>query len=293
MVLSSDFHVRKAAADDVPAIARVLNHVLSRRTDCDWAFSAVDEQSLAVLTQTGYNMLVATWRGHVVGIVRTWDEEGIGWFDMLASSRTGAGMALLRAVEQSAQDAGLRLARLRVPDGSSFADAFQRWGYLPVSHVAAGSSRFLVMEKRLPLLTIREQRREDAEAIARLSGRDPWFFEQARRPGWFVVADGDRVAGIISVREADSGVAGVEPPVLLSEYQGRRLELWMIARAAMHAETKGFHTATLPATEDLRPFERDLEDAQWHREQFDGSPHYVRRLSGTSVVFREDRESYL
>lgn len=293
MPRSSAFNVRKATTDDAGGIAGVLELIIQRRPDCAWAFSDADEYSIAVLAQTGYKLLVATIDDEVSGVVRTWDEEGIGWFDMLASGRPGAGRALLQAVERAAQDAGLRLLRVRAPEDASVAAVFQRWGYMPVSHVVEQDVRFLVMEKRLPLLTVREQRREDAGAIADLTGRDPWFFEQVRRPGWFVVADGDRVVGAIGVREAGPGIAALEPPALLPDYEGRRLELWMVARAATHAETKGFHTAVLPAVPSLRPLERDLEDGQWHREEFQGSPHYVRRFSGTAATFREDRESYL
>lgn len=292
MPRSSAFNVRKATTDDAPGIAAVLRQILGRRPDCAWAFSAADEHSIAVLTQTGYNLLVATFDEEVVGVIRTWDEEGVGWFDMLAASRCGAGQALLRAVEQSAQDAGLRLLRLRVPEDPSPAGAFHRWGYMPVSHEVVDSTRFLVLEKRLPLLTVREQRREDAAAIAELTGRDPWFFEQQRQPGWFVAADGDRVVGVIGVREAAPGIAAVEAPVLRRGYEGRRLELWMTSRAVTYAETKGFHTATLPDAPNLRRFERDLEDDRWHLEQAEAGRRYVRSLSGTSVIFREDRESY-
>jgi GNAT superfamily N-acetyltransferase len=288
------FNVSKATVDDAGAIADVLRHVLARRPDCGWAFPATDEQSLSVLTQTGFNLLVARdGEGTVGGVVRTWDEEGIGWFDMLAAARAGAGYALLRAVERRAQDAGLRLVRLKVPETSPVVAAFQRWGYRPVSHTTSDGSPLVVLEKRLPLLTVREQRREDAGVIAQLTGADPWPFEQGQRSGWFVAADGERVVGVVGVRDSGAGVASIQPPSLRDGYRGRGLELWMIARAVLHAETKGFHTATLAAEGWLRPFERDLEDAQWHREDQPAEPRYVRRFSGSSVVFDEDRQSHL
>jgi hypothetical protein len=132
----------------------------------------------------------------------------------------------------------------------------------------------LLLEKRVPLLTVREQRRADAAAIGRLTGEDPWTFEQGARPGWFVASDGERVVGVISVRDAGAGAATISPPTLAASYGGRNLDLWMVDRSAYYAETNGYHTATLALTPETRVHERALEDRQWFR---DGD-HYVRRF---------------
>ena len=64
---------------------------------------------------------------------------------------------------------------------------FARWGYLPISREtgewADREQVLLTLEKRLALLTVREQRREDATAIGELTGQDAWVFEQGARPG--------------------------------------------------------------------------------------------------------------
>lgn len=234
-----------------------------------------------LLAQTGHRILVATHNDEPVGFVRWWDEEGVAWFDLLASVRPGAGRELVRAVGRAAQDAGLRLARTVIPEETIFEEYFGRLGYFPIARQPLpGGSPGLVVERRLPLLTVREQRRSDAAAIGDLTGEDPWIFEQGTRPGWFVASDGDRVVGVIAARDAGGGVANLRPPVLLSEYEGRGLELWMIERAGLYAETNGFHTARVPATDELDALRRDLEDSRWFREETADGPAYVRRFTG-------------
>jgi len=234
-----------------------------------------------LLAQTGHRILVATRDDKPVGFVRWWDEEGVAWFDLLASVAPGAGRELVRAVGRAAQDAGIRLARTVIPDDSLIEEYFGRLGYLPIARQPLpDGSPGLVVERRLPLLTVREQRRSDAEAIAALTGEDPWIFEQGARPGWFVAADGDRVIGVIAVRDAGRGVAHLRPPVLVSGYEGRGIEVWMIERAGLYAETNGFHTARLPATPELERLHRDLEDHRWFLEDTPDGPAYVRRFTG-------------
>ena len=230
------------------------------------------------LIQTGNAFLLAEADGQPAGAARFWEDDGIGWLDLLVARRVGAGPALIRAVERWAQDRGLRLVRMRVPENDRMADCFARWGYLPISRETGlwdGSEHpLLLLEKRLALLTVREQRRTDAAAIGALTGEDPWVFEQGARPGWFVAADGDRVVGVISVRDAGSGLALISPPVLQAGYGGRNLDVWMVERSATYAETHGYHTAELPITEATKPLRQALEDRFWY---VDGE-RYIRRF---------------
>ena len=270
--------VRAAGEDDPLAIASVFASARSsypREFVDGLDLSAAD---ISRLMQTGHAFLVAEYEGLVVGAVRHADAEGIASFDLLASSRAGAGRALVAAVERLAQDTGTRLVRTRIPPASILEDYFARRGYVGISRepqdaAASGAGRIL-LEKRVPLLTVREQRRADAAAIGLLTGEDPWTFEQGARPGWFVASDGERVVGVISVRDAGGGTAALSPPILASGYGGRSLELWMVDRAAYYAETNGYHTALLPAIPGMRPHERALEDRQW----FADGEHYVRRF---------------
>lgn len=189
---------------------------------------------LAVLAQTGSHVLVAATGEEVAGLVRWWERDGIAWFDLLAAIVPGAGRELVRAAGRAAQDAGLRLVRTKVPEDSRLPGYFGRLGYGPVSREGHESgAAWLVLERRLPLLTVREQRRADAAAIGALSGEDAWVYEQGHRPGAFVLSDGDLVAGFITVRDGGGGVAEIRPPVLLRRYEGRGLELWMLERAAL------------------------------------------------------------
>jgi predicted N-acetyltransferase YhbS len=231
----------------------------------------------AVLAQTGARLLVAERDGEIIGAVRSWAEDGVAWFGLLVSERPWAGRRLTRAIEGRAQDAGLRLVRVEVPDGSLLEEYFGRLGYLPVRRKTAEGPPIVTLEKRLPLLTVREQRRSDANVIAGLSGEDPWPFEQGSRPGWFVAADGERPVGAVAVRDAGAGSAMVRGPWLDAEYRGRGLELWMAERAATYAETNGYHTISLPA-EGLSRLRRDFEDRRWFLEGAGESAAYVRRL---------------
>ena len=238
--------------------------------------------------QTGEAFLLAERDGgDVVGVVRRSEDEGIAGFDLLASREAGAGRALVRAVEARAQDGGLRLVRARLPDETRLADYFAALGYLPIGRAneafRGDQVAILTVERRLPLLTVREQRRSDADAIAALAGEDPWPFEQGTRPGWFVASDGDRVVGVIQARDTGGGLAAIREPVLAAGYEGRGLDAWMVERAADYAGTHGSHTAELPLTERTAPLQRLLEDRGWDLER--GADHYVKRLSGQ---LRED-----
>lgn len=219
------------------------------------------------MTQTGHAFLVADGET-LSGAVRHHDEEGIGWFDLLVSGRPWAGVHLIRAVERGCQDRGIRLVRAYCPDTGVFPDYFSRLGYLPIGRRnSADGQPELLLERRLPLLTVREQRRSDAAAIGALTGEDPWVFEQGARPGWFVAADGDRVVGVTQVSDAGAGVARIRPPLLSAGYDGRSLELWMLDRAAIYAETNGYHTAELEAAPVLDAVRKGLEDRYWIRER--------------------------
>ena len=248
---------------------------------------------LGVLLQTG-NAFLAAYdpAGGLRGIVRYWDEDGTGWLDLLVSTSPGAGRALVRGVERRAQDHGIRFVRLAVPDDSPLPPVVQRWGYRPVGHREDAPSgtpvRMLIHEKRLALLTVREQRRADAAAIGELTGDDPWVYEQGTRPGVFVASDGDTVIGFVSVRDGDGGLALITDPKLLETYRGRGLELWMIERSATYAETNGYHTAHVVATPVLDGYGRDLEDRLWHREDVAGTATYVRRFRDLDANLDED-----
>ncbi len=223
-----------------------------------------------LLLQTGHTFVIAEADGEVDGAVRWWADEGIGWFELLASWRPWAGAELVRAVERACQDRGIRLLRCRCPDEDIFAAYFARLGHLPIGRAAGTDGEpELLLERRLPLLTVREQRRADAAAIGAITGEDPWVFEQGALPGWFVTADGERIVGVVSCADAGRGLARVGPPVLLPAYRGRGIELWMIDRATEYAETNGFHTAELDAVSALEPLRKGLEDRYW---VLDGGP---------------------
>lgn len=239
---------------------------------------------LAVLAQTGSRVLVALCDDGVAGLVRWWESDGIAWFDLLAAAVPGAGRELVRSAGRAAQDAGLRLARTRVPEDSVLPGYFGRLGYGPISRERAeDGATWLVLERRLPLLTVREQRRGDASAIGALTGDDPWIYEQGVRPGAFVLSDGDLVAGFVAVREGGRGVAELRPPALTAGYQGRGLELWMLERAVLYAVTNGYVSARVSATAELARLGRDLEDRRWSRE----GDAFVKRLSGERVLLEE------
>jgi len=274
------FFVRPLQEEDATAAEALLQEAFAGFED---EFPGSDHalvEGVLLLAQTGHRLLVACDGEEVVGAVRWRNEEGIAWFDLLVAGRTGAGRELVRAVEHAAQDGGLRLVRLRVPEGTVLEDYFARFGYLPIGREApAGAKPQLVLEKRLPLLTVREQRRADAAAIGALTGEDPWVYEQGARPGCFVAADGDRVCGFVSVRDGGAGAAAIREPVLLKSYRGRGLEVWMIERAVTWAETNGYHSAALPTAPSLERLTRALEDRRWFRE----GAEFVRRFAGRAL----------
>lgn len=267
------FTTRAATPDDATTIAAVY-----RQVGRELPGAPLTAGDFERLIQTGNAFLIAEAEGKPAGAVRWWDDDGIGWLDLLVASRPGAGPELIRAVERRAQDKGLRLVRMRVPGSGRMADCFARWGYLPISRErgewAGEGQPLLLLEKRLALLTVREQRRSDAAAIGALTGEDPWVFEQGARPGWFVTADGDRVVGVISVRDAGAGLASIAPPLLREGYGGRNLDGWMIERCATYAETHGYHTAELPLADATRHLRRSLEDRLW---DVDGD-RYIKRF---------------
>jgi hypothetical protein len=273
------FSVRAGQPEDVPAVAGLLASAFPGGAP---GVGSLDAAAVARLLQTGHRLLVAEAAGlGLAGVVRTWREEGVAWFDLLASALAGAGRTLVRAVEREAQDAGARLARARVPDDGRLPSLYAAWGYLPASRLPAGDRGWplasLIVERRLPLLTVREPRREDGAAIAALTGDDPWSFRDPR-PGWFVAADGERVVGVVCTRDAGRGLALVQEPLLAEGYGGRSLELWMIERAATWAATRGFHTAHLRHSARLEPLRRDLEDRSWFVEGAGDDRVYTRRL---------------
>jgi hypothetical protein len=272
--------VRPATADDADAVAAVYVEA-SLRGSAFVGDPPPDAAAFRLMLQTGHAFFVAEAEGRPCGVVRHHEDEGIALFDLLASIRPPAGRRLIQAVEHSAQDRGLRLARCRVWDEYPFAEYFQRRGYLPISRERSegpeGPIPVLVLERRLPLLTVREQRREDARSIEALTGADPWVFEQGARPGWFLASDGDRVVGVVSVQDAGQGLARVSTPVLLSAYRGRRLELWMLDRAATYAETNGYHSAELGSDDHLDALRRLLEERRWFQAS-PGEGPYVRRF---------------
>lgn len=278
--LSADLTFRPATADDADAAAAVYIAAAERGAGFV-GDPPPDAAAFRLMLQTGHAFFVAEAGGRILGAVRHHEDEGIAWFDLLASVRPLAGRLLLQAVEHSAQDRGLRLARCRVWDEYPYAEYFQRRGYLPISRereqTPEGPISVLVLERRLPLLTVREQRREDAQSIEALTGADPWIFEQGARPGWFVASDGDRVVGVINVQDAGGGLARVTTPVLLPAYRGRRLELWMLERAATYAETNGYHSAELNPDEHLQALHRLLEDRRWFQNP-PGQGPFLRRF---------------
>jgi hypothetical protein len=218
----------------------------------------------ALLAATGRTVLVASGAGtSCAGAVIAWDDEGIGWFDLLVAGRPFAGRPLVKEVERWAQVRGLRTLRAQIPPDPGLLAYFSFLGYREIAAAPGGGS---ILERRLPLLTVREQRREDAARIGELAGVDPWPFEQGARPGWFVLADGARVVGVVSVAETGFGEAAINVLVLETLYQRRGVETWMLGRAGTWARTNGYHTVTVPAALVANLAERDLEDAGWFPE---------------------------
>jgi ribosomal protein S18 acetylase RimI-like enzyme len=286
---SAPFSLRPATPDDTAAIAALYEGALAKPggglalADAPQTAAALD-----LMSQTGSAFVVAERDGRIAGAVRYWDDDGIAWFDILAAGEAGAGRALVRTMETGAQDRGLRLIRARLPEESRLPAPFSRWGYRTVSRtmedIGGRPVAILVLEKRLPLLTVREQRRSDAPAIGELTGEDPWVFEQGARPGWFVTSDGDSIVGVISVRDAGAGVATISQPILLESHRGRGIEVWMVERCATYAETNGYHTAELPLTDATDAHRKALEDRFWQREP----PLWVKRFRSNAPVEEDD-----
>lgn len=254
------FAFRLATAEDAATVA-----ALYRRSGLADAPAA--EALFQVMIQTGNAFLLAESGEVVAGAIRFRDEEGIGWFDLLVANRTWAGVELVRAVERLFQDHGLRLSRAYCPDEGILPDYFSKLGYLPIGRQTSADGRpQLLLERRLPLLTVREQRRSDATAIGELTGEDPWVFEQGARPGWFVAADGDRVVGVTQVADSGGGLARIRTPILAPGYAGRSLELWMLERATTYAETNGYHTAEVATHPTLEAVSKGMEDRYWVRD---------------------------
>jgi GNAT superfamily N-acetyltransferase len=283
------FTVRNATPDDASVIAALYAGAMTTPAGrAALSGAPATPSAFELMSQTGSAFTVAEREGQVVGVVRHGDDDGIGWFDLLAAGSTGAGRALVRAMEMGAQDRGLRLLRARLPEESLLPDAFLRWGYLPVSRsrreVDGAAVNMLVVEKRLPLLTVREQRRSDAAAIGELTGEDPWVFEQGPRPGVFVTSDGERIVGFISVKDAGGGTATFSEPLLRDDYRGRGIEVWMLERCATYAETNGYHTAELALTSATDAHRKALEDRFWQREP----PLWVKRFTANRRADEED-----
>lgn len=262
----SGFSIRPAEPADAPAAAAVIREAYGELLQaCPAAAEAADPERLAMLVQTGAAVLIAEGASGIAGAACWRDDDGSAWIEFAASVRPRAGRALVRTIERRAQDRGLRLARIAVIEGSRAEAAFAFWGYTPVARREGPVRPLLVFERRLPLLTVREVRRTDAEALAALTGRDAWFFAELARPGWYAAADGERVVGAVWAERWEAGWR-VGGPVLLEEYRGRGLERWMLERAAQYAAVHGAHHIAVAASPLLAPLARELEDRGWRRE---------------------------
>lgn len=289
MLRRARFTIRPATIDDAGELAGLYIESFGASIPLPRdAPDVIETAGASRLLQTGHAFLVALLGDTIAGAVRHGDRDGIAWLDLLVSAVPGAGAALLSAVERRAQDRGLRLVHAAVPDGSPVELFFSRHGYVGYSRETDSEGRsWLHVERRLPLLTVRQQRRSDAESIASLTGREAWVFEQNVLPGWFVASDGDRVVGAVSVSDLGGGMGEVSVPALLDDYRGRGLEVWMVERAATHGETGGYHTLQLAADPSLEPLARDLEDRRWFRE----GDHYVKRLAPRAARDGRDRSA--
>ena len=269
------FRVRPLTPDDASsaddAVREAFEGLETDFPGCEEALA----RGLLLLTQTGSHVLIAEDAAGFAGVVRWWDDDGIAWFDLLTAAAVWAGLALLREVERSAQEQGLRLVRVHIPEDGALEGYFWRAGYREVGREGGQ----LLLERRLPLLTVRAQRRADAAGIAALTGADPWPFEQGARPGWFVLADGERICGTAAVREVSPGMALVHSIELDEAHRGRGIETWMLERAAEWAETHGAFAVETEAAIIPDALERDLEDRGWFRE----GERYVRRAVGGPV----------
>jgi hypothetical protein len=258
------FEVRPFQPDDAAAVDDLWRQAFSGFEEGLATAEEALAKGAARLAATGRTIFVATGAAaSCAGAVIAWDDEGIGWFDLLVAGLPFAGRPLVKAVERWAQVRGLRTLRARIPPDRGLLAYFSFLGYREIASVPGGGS---ILERRLPLLTVREQRREDAGRIGELAGVDPWPFEQGARPGWFVLADGARVVGVVSVTETGRGEAAIHVLVLEAPYERLGVETWMLGRAATWARTNGFHTVTVPAALVASLAERDLEDAGWYPE---------------------------
>lgn len=222
------------------------------------------ESKVAIRLQTGHACLVAVDGETVVGAVEWWIAEDIASFELLCSVRAGAGRSLVTAVEILAQDEGARLSRCEAPAGDILEDYFSWLGYLPVASETRDGTEWLTFERRLPLLTIREQRRSDAQDIAAMTGRDAYPFEMSPRRGCFVASDGEQFVGVAWLT-GEGSEGRVEGPWLLPAYEGRGLEQWFLRRLAYHARHGGYHTVRVGATDALVAIGRELEDLRYFR----------------------------
>lgn len=290
------FFIRPATPDDAEAATTVLRAAFTELASTFPESANITTADFKVLMQTGRAFLVAVTGEEpnetVVGVVRHWDKEGIAGFDMLAAAEVGAGKALVGAIERLAQDAGIRLVNTEVPQASRLDSYFGMRGYMPIAretvNVAGNDIAFLRLQRRLPLLTVRKQRREDAAVIGELTGEDPWVFEMNPRPGAFVAADGDTVVGFVQAKDEGGGVSLITQPVMLAAYEGRGLDVWMAEHAATYAETNGAHTVELAATAAMDAVGRTLEDRGWTREGMGEDAKYLRRTRSTPDNFSEE-----
>ncbi len=272
------FEVRQATQDDAPGIAAISRESPDEGAAelfDDWA----DDAGVARMLQTGHDVTVAERDGEVAAFAEWREDEGVAWCERVASAVPGAGRVLVRAFGRRAQDGGLRLVRSHVPEGTLLEDYFAWLGYLPISRETRDGHEWVVVERRVPLLTVREQRRSDAAVIANMTGEDPYAFEMLMKGGCFVAADGDRVVGVTWVSDAGAGAGRVAGPWLDDAYRGRGLEAWMLERLAYHGEHSGYHTVSVADSPALEGLQRDLEDRRWFR---DGR-EYVKRLGGNTL----------
>ena len=127
-----DFTVRRFAAEDAPAADAILRAAFD---GCEAEYpeaTAAAARGLAMLAQTGHNLLVAEAGRRLAAVVRWRAEDGVATIDLLASGIPGAGRALLRGVERTLQEHAVRYAasprpRARCSRTSSAATATPPW----------------------------------------------------------------------------------------------------------------------------------------------------------------------
>lgn len=272
------YEVRPATLDDAASIATICREAADEGA-AELFDQWDDAAEVARMLQTGHDVTVAERDGAVAAFAEWREDEGIAWCERVASRAPGAGRVLVRAFGRRAQDGGLRLVRSYVPEGTLLEDFFAWLGYLPISRETRDGQEWVVVERRIPLLTVREQRRSDASIIAAMTGEDPYAFEMLMKGGCFVAADGDRVVGVAWVSGAGGGTGQIAGPWLGEAYRGRGLEAWMLERLAYHGEHSGYHTVSVADSPALAGLQRDLEDRRWFREGHE----YVKRLGGNTL----------